>query len=255
MPDPAVSAVLAEAHASAPEGLVVCETLELWHPAFSTALRIVADNGALEARLEPDAPREAGAVVTFIPLGFRLRPPETLADAPGVLEAEIDSAGREIVAEIDAAVASLAPVEVIWRRFIADEALDGPEYVARGLTVRSVSATPLRPSAQAGWQDLVNERFPTLEAEAGARRPTPPGPPTGTATGTPTGSGAGSAAPGCRAPATAGRSRARSGRRSSAAPCRRCRWTRPTCAPVPARWPPARATGCPPTRRPRATAC
>lgn len=162
MPDPAVSAAMAEAYASAPEGQVVLDTLELWHPAFTTALRIVADNGALEARLEPDAPREAGALVAFIPLGFRLRPPETMADAPGVLEAEIDTAGREIVAEIDAAVSSLAPVEVIWRRFIGDEAEDGPDYVVRGLTVRAVSATPFRLSAQAGWQDLVNERFPRL---------------------------------------------------------------------------------------------
>ncbi|EPX84564.1 hypothetical protein ruthe_02109 [Rubellimicrobium thermophilum DSM 16684] len=162
MPDPALSAALAEAYASVPDGVVVLDTLEIWHPAFTTALRIVADGSALAARLEADAPRDPGALVTFIPLAFRLRPPEISPEAPGVLEAEIDTAGREIVAEIDRAVATLDPIEIVWRRFVADRADDGPDYVVGGLTLRSVSATPFRLVAQAGWVDLVNERFPRL---------------------------------------------------------------------------------------------
>lgn len=176
MPDPLLSQALAEAYASAPDGAVILDTLEIWHPAFAAALRIVADHRALEARLEPDAPRQPGQIVAFVPLAFRLRPPEALAEAPGVLEAEIDTTGREIVAEIEAATVSLAPVEVIWRRFLESSAADGPEYVVGGLTLRAVSATPGRLTATAGWNDLVNERwprlvysrdrFPTLEAEA-----------------------------------------------------------------------------------------
>lgn len=162
MPDPLVSAALAEAYASAPDGAVVLDTLEIWHPAFTQALRIVADDRALDARLEADAPREGGEVVSFIPLGFRLRPPEAIAEAPGVLEAEIDATGREILVELEAAAVSLDPVEVIWRRFVAAAALDGPDYVVGGLTVRSASATPARLVAQAGWHDLTGERWPRL---------------------------------------------------------------------------------------------
>jgi hypothetical protein len=162
MPDPALSAALAEAYASVPDGTVILDTLEVWHPAFTQPLRIVADGRALEARLEADAPRDAGALVGFVPLAFRLRPPEATPDAPGVLEAEIDTAGREIVAEIDAAVATLDPIEIVWRRFIAATALDGPEYVVRGLTLRTVSAGVARMTATAAWADLVNERFPRL---------------------------------------------------------------------------------------------
>lgn len=175
MPDPLLSAALAEAYASAPDGAVILDTLEVWHPAFTSALRLVADHRALEARLEADAPRQPGEIVTFVPLAFRLRPPEAVAEAPGVLEAEIDTAGREIVAELEAASVSLAPVEVIWRRFLAHAAADGPDHVVRGLTLRSASAGPARLTAQAGWTDLVNEgfprlvyardRFPTLEGE------------------------------------------------------------------------------------------
>jgi hypothetical protein len=162
MPDPGLSAAIAEAYASAPDGVVILDTLEVWHPAFTTPLRIVADGRVLDARIEADATRDAGAVTSFIPLAFRLRPPESTPDAPGVLEAEIDTAGREIVAEIDAAVVTLDPIEIVWRRYIADAALDGPDYVVRGLTLRSVSAGVMRMTAQAAWADLVNERFPRL---------------------------------------------------------------------------------------------
>jgi hypothetical protein len=162
MPDPLVSAALAEAYASAPDGVVVLDTLEVWHPAFASALRIVADHRALDARLEAGAPRQGGEVVTFVPLAFRLRPPEAIADAPGVLEAETCATGREIVAELEAAAVSLDPVEVIWRRYIEATAQDGPDYVVGGLTVRSASATPGRMVARAGWHDLLGERFPRL---------------------------------------------------------------------------------------------
>jgi hypothetical protein len=163
MPDPALSAALAEAYASVPAGLVILDTLEIWHPDFSTPLRIVADQVAFDGRLEPGAPRNAGQVVTFIPLAFRLRPPELSAEAVPVVEAEIDATDRLIVAEIDRAAASLDPVDIIWRRWIAATADDGPEYVVGGLTLRSASATPGRLVATAGWSDLLNERFPRLE--------------------------------------------------------------------------------------------
>lgn len=162
MPDPLLSAALAEAYASVPDGTVVLDTLEIWHPAFTAPLRIVADGTTLDARIEAGAPRDAGQIVTFVPLAFRLIPPEITPGTTPVLELEIDTAGREIVAEVDRALASLDPVEIIWRRYIAATAADGPDYVIGGLRLRSVTATPVRMSARAGWQDLLGERFPRL---------------------------------------------------------------------------------------------
>lgn len=163
MSDPALDAALAEAYASAPAGAVVLDTLELWHPAFTSALRIVNDEVALEARLEAAAPRQGSEMVTFLPLAFRLRPPELTPDSVAVLTAEIDTTDRMIVAEIEAAVTTLDPAEVIWRRFLLDEAADGPGYVVGGMTLISASASPARLVAQAGWPDLVNETFPRMD--------------------------------------------------------------------------------------------
>ena len=163
MSDPALDAAMAEAYASVPAGAVVLDTLEIFHPAFSSALRIVNDEMALQARLEASAPRQAGETVTFLSIAFRLHPPELTPDAVPVLEVEIDATDRLIVAEIDAAVATLDPVEIVWRRYLLDAADEGPGYVVGGLALISASATPGRMTAQAGWPDLVNEAFPRLD--------------------------------------------------------------------------------------------
>ena len=55
MPDPAMSAALREAYASAPVDLVVYHTLEFWHPAFSEPLYVVRDTANLDARKEAAA--------------------------------------------------------------------------------------------------------------------------------------------------------------------------------------------------------
>ena len=57
MPDPAMSAALAEAYASAPVDQVIHHTLELWHPAFSAPIRVVRDFSAIDARIEAGAAR------------------------------------------------------------------------------------------------------------------------------------------------------------------------------------------------------
>jgi hypothetical protein len=163
MSDPALDAALAEAYATAPAGAVVLDTLEIWHPAFTSALRIVNDEVALQGRLEAGAPRQAGEIVTFLALAFKLRPPEITPDSVPVLEVEIDATDRMIVAEIDAAVATLDPVEVVWRRYLLEDAGTGPGYVVGGMVLISTSATPGRMVAQAGWPDLINEAFPRLD--------------------------------------------------------------------------------------------
>ena len=48
MPDPALSAAIQEAYASAPVDQVIYHTLELWHPAFSAAIRVVRDFNAID---------------------------------------------------------------------------------------------------------------------------------------------------------------------------------------------------------------
>ena len=164
MPDPALSAAIAEAYASAPVDQVIYHTLELWHPAFTVPIRVVRDFTALDARIEAGAARDAGAVVTFVGFAFDIVPPDQTTTGVPQCVIEIDNVDREILAQIDQAVQTADQITVIYRAYLSDAVLDGPENdPPMELTMISVSATPFRIRATAGFPDLVNLRFPKLD--------------------------------------------------------------------------------------------
>lgn len=164
MPDPALSAAIAEAYASAPVGQVIYHTLELFHPAFSTPIRVVRDFNSLDARIEATAARDAGAVVTFVGFAFDIVPPDQTTTGVPQCVIEIDNVDREILAQIDLAVQTAEQITVIYRAYLSDTLLDGPENdPPMELTMISVSATPFRIRGTAGFPDLVNLRFPKLD--------------------------------------------------------------------------------------------
>lgn len=166
MPDPALSAAIQEAYASAPVDQVIYHTLELWHPAFSAAIRVVRDFNAIDARIEAGAARDAGAVVTFIGYAFDVVPPDQTSSGLPQCVIEIDNVSREILAQIDLAVVSAEQITAIYRAYLSDALLDGPENdPPMELTLISVSATPFRIRATAGFPDLVNLKFPKLDYE------------------------------------------------------------------------------------------
>ena len=109
MPDPTLSAAIREAYASAPVDLIVYHTLEIWHPGFSDPIRVVRDRVALDARLEPGAPRNAGEIVTFAPFAFEIEPPDQTATGAPQCRVEIDNVGREIGAALEKVSASSSP--------------------------------------------------------------------------------------------------------------------------------------------------
>ena len=164
MPDPALTEALREAYASAPTDAVILHTLEIWHPAFSVPIRVVNDAAPLDARLEATAPRDAGAVVTFAAFAFEVTPPEQTPSGVPVLGLALDNVSSEITAQLELAAASRERVRVIYRAFLADAALDGPETdPPMELTLTSASANLFRVTGQAGFPDLLNRRFPKLE--------------------------------------------------------------------------------------------
>ena len=164
MPDPALSAAIAEAYASAPVDQVIYHTLELWHPAFTVPIRVVRDFTALDARIEAGAARDAGAVVTFVGFAFDIVPPDQTTTGVPQCVIEIDNVDRQILAQIDQAVQTAEQITVIYRAYLSDAVLDGPENdPPMELTMISVSATPFRIRATAGFPDLVNLRFPKLD--------------------------------------------------------------------------------------------
>lgn len=163
MPDPTLSAAIREAYASAPVDLIVYHTLEIWHPGFSDPIRVVRDRVALDARLEPGAPRNAGEIVTFAPFAFEIEPPDQTATGAPQCRVEIDNVGREIGAALDLAVAGADPVTLIYRQYLSDALADGPETdPAPELTFTSASADMFRVRGTAGFPDLLDKQFPGL---------------------------------------------------------------------------------------------
>lgn len=161
MPSANLSAAIKEAYASAPSNAVIYETLELYHPLFSVPIRVVRDNANLDAKLEATAPRDAGEVVTFAAYAFSVVPPQQTADGLPQVDIEIDNVSQEIIAQIEIAVTSQERTEVIYRQFLADSALDGPENdPPLTLDILTISANPQRIKATAGYPNLLDLKFP-----------------------------------------------------------------------------------------------
>ena len=164
MPDPTLSDAIREAYASAPVDQIIYHTLELWHPAFSTPIRVVRDFNSLEARIEAGAARDAGSVVTFVGFAFDIIPPDQTTSGVPQCIIEIDNVDRTILSQIDLAVQSAEQITAIYRAYLSDALLDGPENdPPMELMMISVSATPFRIRGTAGFPDLINLRFPKLD--------------------------------------------------------------------------------------------
>lgn len=167
MPDPAMSAAIREAYASAPVGQVIWETLEIWHPSWTVPIRVVRDRVALDARIEATAARNPGEIVTFVPWAFDFVAPDLSRAAPPQARLEIDNVSREIGRQLDAAIMAGDVTLVIWRTYLSGHQLDGPEHLPPvQMELKSVTMGPLRVIATIGFRDLLNASFPALEYEA-----------------------------------------------------------------------------------------
>lgn len=166
MPDPTLSAAIKEAYASANTQEVIYHTLELWHPSFSTPIRIVRDNINIDAMIEATAARNAATVQTFVGYAFDIVPPDQASASLPQCTIEIDNVGREILGQIDTAIMQTSPITVIYRAYLSGSLLVGPENLPPlEMTIKQITATPLRIRAVAGFTNLMEQRFPGLDYE------------------------------------------------------------------------------------------
>lgn len=166
MTDTALSQAIREAYASAPADLVIYHTLELRHPAFSQPIRVVRDWADLTCTLEATAPSNPSEEVTFISFPFDFTKPEVSASGVPQMTIEIDNVDRAIVANIEAALSSTDMVQATYREYISSD-LSGPQNDPPiHLTIMSISADVFRVKAVAGFPDLINRRFPSLEYDS-----------------------------------------------------------------------------------------
>ena len=207
MPDPSLSAALAEAYASAPADVIVLHTLEIRHPSFvengaAKPIRVVRNyedtatwlslGGAevraaldgldeearrkvgLVARLEADAPHDAGLLVPFVALGFELElPPVDAIPVPEIV-VTLDNVGREITRHLDAAAVSRERIEVTYRPYLSTD-INGPQMdPPLTMTLSEVEVDVFRITGRARVLDIGNKAFPgeiyTIKKYPGLRR-------------------------------------------------------------------------------------
>lgn len=108
---PTQNEALLEAYASCPPSARVYHTLEIWQASFASPARVVANVGDdMVFGIEATAPRDAGAMVTFIACPFQADYPEQRDGQPPSTKIKIDNVNRELVPQIRAALARNATV-------------------------------------------------------------------------------------------------------------------------------------------------
>ncbi len=167
MPDPALSAAIKEAYASAPSDVVVLHTLELRHPTFDEPIRVVNDHQDLVATLEATAPENPAEAVTFVRFAFRFTLPDVMSSGMPEIEIEIDNLAPEIIGYMDAAAQTEELIEVTYRPFLSTD-LSAPQMDPPiTLVLHDVEATVFTLRGRASFGDFGNRRFPneTYDAE------------------------------------------------------------------------------------------
>jgi hypothetical protein len=156
-----ISEDAAQNYASATVGDPVLLTLELIHPAFTQPARVVNDLRNLTATLEAGAPYNAGAAVEFIGVPFRYTKPEQSdSGAPAAVPVEIDNVSRALTELLMLARESMEPVEVIEREYLPSDTSAPHVLPPTRLELTNIVITPETVSAQLGFGNLTNRKFP-----------------------------------------------------------------------------------------------
>lgn len=165
MPNNVWSEALKEAYATAPTDVVIVNTLELRHPAFTEPIRVVADYVAIEALLESTAPLNPDEIVTFQPYQFDFQLPEVIDSGIPELIINIENISREIIRNIELAVPQTDKVEVTYRAYLnTDLVSHGPHNdPPLHLTITNIQAKSTTIESRASIVDFVNKKFPSEE--------------------------------------------------------------------------------------------
>lgn len=163
MPDPTLSEALKEAYASAPSNVVIVETLEMRHAAFTEPVRVVLAHEPMELRLESTAPIDAGAVVSFVPFAFELTLPEIIDSGIPEMGIQIDNVSQEIIKNIELAMPSPEKLEITYRAYLSNDLLGGPQNdPPLTLNITQIEADAMSIRAKASIADFINKKFPGI---------------------------------------------------------------------------------------------
>ena len=159
---PTHNEALLEAYASCPPSARVFYTLEIWQSSFAQAARVVANVGDdMVFGIEQGAPRDAGAMVTFLACPFTAAYPEQREGQPPSTKITIDNVNRELVPLIRAALGVRQYIDVLYREYLSSD-LTEPAYGPVEFELREVQMTGTSLTGTVMVKNLQNKRFPRL---------------------------------------------------------------------------------------------
>ena len=138
-----IEQALAEAYASAPQDIIVIDTLEVHHRTFDSPIRIARwpvtgpTPDIFSLLLEGDAPVNPGEFVDFIGFPFDLKPPDQSSDTIGTFEIRIDGIDDQVDEYMENAAIDGGVITAIYRTYIRGMENEGPSSIWTGLELES----------------------------------------------------------------------------------------------------------------------
>lgn len=161
-----ISEAIAESMASATVGDPLLMTLEIrrdWVDENGDPLvaRVVNDYRPLTATLEDDAPVQPGEAVEFTPVPFRhARQEQTDSGAPSAVGIEVDNVSQRLTELLVREKTSREPLRLIEREYLPSDTSAPHIIPPTKLVLSKVEVGSATASANAGFGDLTNRRFP-----------------------------------------------------------------------------------------------
>lgn len=144
-----------EAFAIAPSNKVILYTLEIRQEGVQDPIFLVRSLRSI------DAYDENGVLHTFEPIGFDFSLPPSTDEGYQHLNIAIDNVGRRVIDFIEAAKASVEPVQIIFRPYMSDD-LSSPQMdPPLVLYLKDVTITAAQVVGRATFADIVNKKFPS----------------------------------------------------------------------------------------------
>lgn len=143
MPDPTLDEVTQEAYASASPDKLMIDTISIYYDGLvddddnPSELYLFDGNNShavneegvplLVARIEADAPRNAGAVITMLGIPFVITPAPMTTETVAAAQLSIDSVGHESHDLLEAAAKGGKQIEVTYRLYRSGAEDEGPQ--------------------------------------------------------------------------------------------------------------------------------
>ncbi len=156
-----LSEAYAEAAAVAPIQRVMLRTYELRHPSLAAPVRIVADQQALFATLEDDAPEDPSAEVEFLASAVEIDLPEESDTAESqTVKLRLDNVAGLMSEALRAARGSRVPWELTERLYASDDTTAPAILPPLTLVLSSVSLDVSTAVLTASYGDPANVAIP-----------------------------------------------------------------------------------------------